>query len=108
MGKHAPRQCHFKSKVKSQRLDVRIETLDLRPQTLDLFEKAEQISSYCCFPNRLEDILALRCANKVNPSGAKAYYYLGCLYYDKRQYDVAVEAWEESARLDETFPSQDS
>jgi tetratricopeptide (TPR) repeat protein len=70
-----------------------------------LFEKAEQTSSYCCFPNRLEDILALRCANKVNPSGAKAYYYLGCLYYDKRQYDVAVEAWEESARLDETFPS---
>ncbi|MBO7559259.1 MAG: DUF5107 domain-containing protein [Bacteroidaceae bacterium] len=69
------------------------------------FEKAEQVSSYCCFPNRLEDILALRCANKVNPSGAKAYYYLGCLYYDKRQYDVAVEAWEESARLDETFPT---
>ena len=94
-----------RSKVKSQRLDVRIETLDLRPQTLDLFEKAEHISSYCCFPNRLEDILALRCANKVNPSGAKAYYYLGCLYYDKRQYDVAVEAWEESARLDETFPT---
>ena len=49
--------------------------------------------------------MALRCANKVNPSGAKAYYYLGCLYYDKRQYDVAVEAWEESARLDETFPT---
>ena len=94
-----------RSKVKSQRLDVRIETLDLRPQTLDLFEKAEQISSYCCFPNRLEDILALRCANEVNPSGAKAYYYLGCLYYDKRQYDVAVEAWEESARLDETIPT---
>ena len=41
----------------------------------------------------------------MNPSGAKAYYYLGCLYYDKRQYDVAVEAWEESARLDETFPT---
>ena len=70
-----------------------------------LFDKAEHLSSYCCFPNRLEDILALRCANKVNPSGAKAYYYLGCLYYDKRQYDVAVEAWEESARLDETFPT---
>ena len=94
-----------RSKVKSQRLDVRIETLDLRPQTLDLFDKAEHLSNYCCFPNRLEDILALRCANKVNPSGAKAYYYLGCLYYDKRQYDVAVEAWEESARLDETFPT---
>ena len=69
------------------------------------FEKAEQTNSYCCFPNRLEDILVLRCAGTLNPDGAKAWYYLGCLYYDKRQYDVATEAWETSLRLDDTFPA---
>ena len=29
---------------------------------------------------------------------------LGSLYYDKRQYDLAVEAWERSARLNPGSP----
>ena len=69
------------------------------------FEQAEKADSYCCFPNRLEDILALRCAAVLNPDGAKAHYYLGCLYYDKRQYDVATSEWERSAQLDPSFPT---
>ena len=69
------------------------------------FEKAETTISDYCFPNRLEDVLALSTAQKCLPDGAKAPYYLGCLYYDKRQYDVAVENWELSARLDPTFPT---
>ena len=69
------------------------------------FEQAEQVDSYCCFPNRLEDVLALQAAKVKNPKGAKAPYYLGCLYYDKRQYDVAIENWELSAQLDPQFPT---
>ena len=69
------------------------------------FEQAEQVDSYCCFPNRLEDVLALNLAKTMNPDGARAPYYLGCLYYDKRQYDVAIEDWERSARLDPQFPT---
>ena len=69
------------------------------------FEKAEATIPDYCFPNRLEDVLALSTAQKCLPDGAKAPYYLGCLYYDKRQYDVAVENWELSARLDPTFPT---
>ena len=69
------------------------------------FEKAETTEPDYCFPNRLEDVLALSTAQKCLPDGAKAPYYLGCLYYDKRQYDVAVENWELSARLDPTFPT---
>ena len=69
------------------------------------FEQAEQTDSYCCFPNRLEDVIALTTAKTMNPDGARAPYYLGCLYYDKRQYDVAVENWELSARLDPSFPT---
>ena len=69
------------------------------------FEKAEQVDSKYCFPNRLEDILALECAKVLNPDGARAPYYLGCLYYDKRQYDIAVENWELAAKLDPQFPT---
>ena len=63
------------------------------------FEKAEAMKPDYCFPNRLEDILALETAKTLNPNGAHAPYYLGCLYYDKRQYDVAIENWEHSSRL---------
>lgn len=69
---------------------------------------ATQAANACpdyCFPNRLEAILALQCAMNKNDNDAKAPYYLGCLYYDKRQYDLATEAWERSAALDETFPT---
>ena len=72
----------------------------------EAFAKGEHADSYCCFPNRLEDILALRCAEAALPQqSAKASFYLGCLYYDKRQYDQAIQAWERSALLDETFPT---
>ena len=69
------------------------------------FEKAEQVDSAYCFPNRLEDVLALECAKVLNPDGARAPYYLGCLFYGARQYDVAVENWEQAAKLDPQFPT---
>ena len=69
------------------------------------YEEAERADAAFCFPNRLEDVLVLEKAKTKNPQGAKAPYYLGCLYYDKRQYDVAIENWELSARLDPTFPT---
>ena len=68
------------------------------------FRKAEKQPADYCFPNRLEDILALECAQKMNPAGARAYYYLGNLYYDKRQHDRAIACWERSIELDATFP----
>ena len=71
----------------------------------DYFQIAENTDSAYCFPNRLEDVLALEAAKLQNPKGAKAPYYLGCLYYDKRQYDLAIENWELSARLDPSFPT---
>lgn len=68
--------------------------------SVSAWEKAERTSSYCCFPNRLEDVRALDLW-----TGAKASYYLGCLYYDKRQYDEAVRLWMESATIDPLFPT---
>ncbi len=69
------------------------------------FAEAEQVDSYCCFPNRLEDVLVLNTAITFNPQGAKAPYYLGCLYYDKRQYDMAKTYWEQSEQFDPSFPT---
>lgn len=63
----------------------------------ELFAKAEAYPSDYCFPNRLEAVLALNCAMAYLPQASKAPYYLGCLYYDKRQYDLAIKAWERSA-----------
>jgi len=69
------------------------------------FKKAAAADPYLCFPNRLEDINILRLASKVNPADAKAPYYLGNLFYDKQQYHEAIELWEASALLDDTFPT---
>ena len=71
----------------------------------DDFIRGEQFCSDGCFPNRLEAILALHCAMNLHPTDARAPYYLGNLYYDKRQYDLAVEAWETAARIDGNFPT---
>jgi tetratricopeptide (TPR) repeat protein len=57
------------------------------------------------FPNRLEDILVLEHAIKNNPQDAKALYYLGNLWYDKRQYNLAITNWERSADIDKNFPT---
>lgn len=69
----------------------------------ELLERAAAADSYCCFPNRLEDIAILRWAMRLNPKDARARYYLGNLYYDKRQYELAMELWEQSAAIEENF-----
>lgn len=70
-----------------------------------LYEKAEQCAPDYCFPNKLEDIAVLEHAIVTNPKGAKAYYYLGNLYYDKLQYDRAIVLWEQSIMLDASYPT---
>lgn len=69
------------------------------------FQKAAGSNSEFCFPNRLEAIPALKTALQLNKEDAKAAYYLGCLYYDKRQHDLAINYWEKSRSLDNTFPT---
>lgn len=68
-------------------------------------EQAERSPADCCFPNKLEDLIVLEWAKAQGDAPAKACYYLGCLLYDKLQYDAAVENWERSAGLDPDFPT---
>ncbi|WP_316833798.1 DUF5107 domain-containing protein [Pedobacter nutrimenti] len=76
-----------------------------REEAQTWFRKAAEADSYLCFPNRLEDIKVLELAMAIHPSDAKAPYYLGNLFYDKRQYEEAVTNWTHSMNLDDTFPT---
>jgi tetratricopeptide (TPR) repeat protein len=73
--------------------------------TTSWLNKAAAADSYLCFPNRLEEINILKLAITLNSTDAKAPYYLGNLYYDKRQYAEAIRNWELSEQLDAEFPT---
>ena len=60
------------------------------------YKEADACDPTYCFPNKLEDIAVLKDAIHVLPKGAKAYYYLGNLYYDKLQFEQAIGLWEKS------------
>lgn len=62
-------------------------------------------SEYCCFPNRLEDIIVLKEAIKNNPNDFKAYYYLGNLYFDKERHADAISCFAKSIELGANFPT---
>ncbi len=72
---------------------------------LSEYQRAEAMSPRYTFPNKLEDIGVLRAAIALNPDGAKAYYYLGNLFYDKRQFEEAMALWKQSDALDDSFPT---
>lgn len=68
-------------------------------------EKANLTNSLYCFPNTLDDIVVLEYAISHYPEGSKAYYYLGNIFYDKRQFSNANKLWEKSAQLNDEFPT---
>lgn len=76
-----------------------------KEQALKWLKKAAVANSYLCFPNRLEEVKALQLAIELNPEDARAPYYLGNLFYDKRQYAEAISNWELSVQLDDQFPT---
>jgi len=77
--------------------------LNRNEQSRDYLAMANVASPLYCFPARLEEMMVLESAIARDPSSAKAYYYLGNLYYDKRRYDEAIDCWRRSVELDGTF-----
>ncbi|MFY9381439.1 MAG: tetratricopeptide repeat protein, partial [Eubacteriales bacterium] len=71
----------------------------------EYYKKGAAAKPDFCFPNKLSDIIVLESAIKSNPSDAKAYCYLGNLWYDKKQYSEAIKCWEKSKDIDDTFPT---
>jgi tetratricopeptide (TPR) repeat protein len=67
------------------------------------FRQAAALSPDYCFPSRLEEIAIFETAMRVNPADARAPYYLGNLFYDRRRHEDAIRLWEHSAKQDPTF-----
>ncbi|MGH9600459.1 MAG: DUF5107 domain-containing protein, partial [Terracidiphilus sp.] len=65
--------------------------------------KAETASPLYCFPARIEEMIVLEDFLRRRPESARASYYLGNLYYDKRRYEEAIDCWRKAARLDGGF-----
>ena len=72
---------------------------------LAAYQSAQRCCPDCCFPNQLEDIGVLKRAGTVDSCASKSFYYLGCLFYDKLQFDTAIALWEKSIALDGSFPT---
>lgn len=72
---------------------------------LEYYKTAETLPPDYCFPNKLEEVLVLENAIKLNPNSSKANYYLGNFWYAARQYENAVKCWEKSIELDDSFPT---
>ena len=66
------------------------------PEAASVLHQAEEYSPEGCFPNKTDDIAVLRYAIR-EADGAMARYYLGCLFYDRQQWDRAIRLWEQAA-----------
>lgn len=69
----------------------------------NFFTKAENLSPDYCFPNRVVEISILMTAVSILGSAPMAHYYLGCLLYDKKQYNEAVAHWEQAVAQKENL-----
>lgn len=72
--------------------------------------KATESNPDFVFPNRLDELVVLQWAvlqqNEDQPvNHAHTWYFLGNFWYANRQYDEAIDAWENSVSLDATFPT---
>lgn len=76
-----------------------------KEKAIEWYQKASSQSGEKCFPNRIEEVTILQDAILLNPSDAKAPYYLGNFWYAFRQYDEAVKSWELSYSIDDKFPT---
>jgi tetratricopeptide (TPR) repeat protein len=79
------------------------EKLGDKKKTANSFKHAATLAPDHCFPARLEEIAILETATHVNPRDARAPYYLGNLFYDRRRHVEAIRLWENSAKLDPSF-----
>lgn len=72
-------------------------------EALKSYKEAAGHNNAIIFPNKPEEILILQSAIAMNPSDAKVGYYLGNLWYDKRQYEKAISCWEKTIETDPQY-----
>jgi tetratricopeptide (TPR) repeat protein len=64
---------------------------------------AQKAARDYCFPHRVEEAIILAWAAAHDPRDARARYYLGNLYYDRKRHHEAIALWEQSAKLEPDF-----
>lgn len=69
----------------------------------DYWQDASEMAPDYCFPNTLDDLLALECALQEHPTDAMAHYYLGNLLYDKQRHLDAINHWEQARSHNSQF-----
>jgi tetratricopeptide (TPR) repeat protein len=69
------------------------------------YRQAATADSDYVFPSRLEEMLVLEEAIRSNPEDARAPYYLGNLFYDRRRHEEAIAMWERAVELDPSYPT---
>lgn len=69
----------------------------------EAYAKGEAACPDCCFPNRVEEVQILTAAIRALDNAPRAHYYLGCLYYDKKQYKKATDHWQAAVAGDPAF-----
>ena len=69
----------------------------------DAYLKAATASADYVFPSRLEEMLVLEEAVRCNPEDARAPYYLGNLFYDRKRHEEAIAMWERAVTLDPEY-----
>lgn len=74
-------------------------------EAVEWYKKASKLPSEKCFPSRIEEVTILQDAILLNPTDAKAPYYLGNFWYAFRQYENAIYCWEKSVSIDNQFPT---
>jgi tetratricopeptide (TPR) repeat protein len=73
------------------------------PEAIATWHNASNALPDYCFPARIEEMIALQAALAEKPSDARAHYYLGNLFYDKKRYKEAIREWESSVQIDSSF-----
>lgn len=72
----------------------------------DKYQKFAQNTDFTgCFPHRLTDSIVLEYIVSSYDRDWRAQYYLGCLLYDKKRYDEAINCWENSVSINNQFPT---
>ena len=74
-----------------------------QPAARQSFKLAGEQPADYCFPFRTEEADILETAVSKSPDDAKAWYYLGNLYYYLNQKDRAIGDWKRSAAEDDHF-----
>lgn len=72
-------------------------------KSAEIFKGCAATVPVMVFPNSLYAVMTLQVALTVNPEDATAAHLLGNIFYDKRQYDLAIKYWEKAAKIRPDF-----